>query len=265
MMKFRLTGNKLGKNLYHLYLKYKYGKFYKMMLETGGMINPRVYKQLYKEILDLPDLDIVEVGGASGSASIFIAKAMKESFKKNHLIVIEKCYGGTRTKFGDYQTNKAMILNNFRKFEVIDKIIPFLEELTYDNGILIKKYIRTNKISALIHDADGQIDRDFYLFWEMLIPGGLIVIDDYVNLPRFKEISEMYPAGGTKFLKTFHLLNQFKEWGLFEEKYRIGKTIFGAKPENADFKHFDTEVCNKILNEIEQKRIDFLNKDMNSI
>jgi predicted O-methyltransferase YrrM len=230
------------------------------MKESGGMINPRTYKKLYDEIYKLPDKDIVEVGGATGGASIFIAKAMKSSGKKSNLLVIEKCAGGSRTELGDYNKNKKLILDNFKRFNIREKITPFLEELTFEKGPLVKNFIKTDQISAIIHDADGRIDRDFSLFWELLMPEGLIVIDDYANIPVYKEISERYPAGGTKYLITYHLLNQFIEWGLFEEVFRIGKTIFGKKPKNASFDKFSLARCNEILEKIENQRIQHLKK-----
>lgn len=229
-------------------------RFYKLRKKTNGMLLPIVYKKLYKLCTQLPDLDIVEIGGATGAGSVSIAWALRDTQKRSNLIVVEKCEGGTRTDIGGYEDNLKLIQQHFASFKADEKIVLFPHELTFENGAEVLSLIQTPRIAAFIHDADGRIDRDFYLFWRCLQPGGLIVVDDYANEPKYKPISDRHPQGGAKSVITYRLLNQIMEWGLFQPTEQIGKTIFGIKPLVADFDRFDLAKCQSIIEEVHQER-----------
>lgn len=233
-------------------------KFYNLRQQTNGMLLPIVYKRIYQLCYDLPDLDIVEVGGATGATSIAIAWAIRDAKKNAKLVVVEKCQGGTRIDVGGYDENLRLIQQHFEDFGVREQLRMFPHELTFEKGKEVIDLIKTPKISAFIHDADGRVDRDFYLFWPLLEPGGLIIIDDYANKANYQPVSDRHPTGGAKSMITYRLLNQIIDWGLFQTTHKIGKTIFGIKPYNADFNRFDREVCQQIINTVEQERDDFL-------
>lgn len=243
------------KNAYLFYEKLINPRFYNLRKSTNGMLLPLVYKKIYNLHYQLPDLDIIEVGGATGAGSIAIAWALKEAKKHSKLIVVEKCKGGTRTDIGGYDENLKLIQSHFEQFGVHEQIILFPHELTFDNGKKATALVKSPEIAAFIHDADGRLDRDFFLFYPLLQPGGLIVIDDYANEAKYKPISERHPQGGAKSVITYRLLNQIIEWGLFETTHKIGKTIFGVKPLNADFSRLDLEKCRQIIKEVQQERI----------
>jgi predicted O-methyltransferase YrrM len=240
-------------------------KFYNLRKQTNGMLLPVVYKKIYKLCYDLPDLDIVEIGGATGAASIAIAWAIRDSNKSAKLIVVEKCEGGTRVDVGGYSENLQLIQKHFEDFAAYDQLHLFPHELTFANGKEVIDLIKTPNISAFIHDADGRVDRDFYLFWPLLQPGGLIIVDDYANEAKYQSVNERHPTGGAKSIITYRLLNQIIEWGLFQTTHKIGKTIFGIKPHNADFNRLDLEVCEQIIKGVEQERNDFLKRSGKSL
>lgn len=229
-------------------------KFYQLRQQTNGMLLPIVYKKIYKLCYDLPDFDIVEIGGATGAASIAIAWAIRDAKKSSKLIVVEKCQGGTRTDVGGYDDNLQLIQQHFTDFGVREQLCLFPHEVTFENGNEVIDLVKPPKISAFIHDADGRVDRDFYLFWPLLEPGGLIIVDDYANKASYKPVSDRHPTGGAKSMMTYRLLNKIIEWGLFKTTHKIGKTIFGIKPHDADFNRFDREVCQQIIKTIEQER-----------
>jgi predicted O-methyltransferase YrrM len=216
------------------------------------MLPAAVYHCLYDEVRRLPDLDIVEVGGASGAASVVISRAMIESGKTSRLVVVEKCEGGSRTPFGSRERNLARLQAHLDRFGARNVAI-FPEELTFENGAEVLSLLGTPEIGALVLDADGRIDRDFFHFWPRLCPGGLLVVDDAVELRDFRPRSPRHPDGGTKFLLTARLLQQFVRWGLFEPRRRVRNTLFGRKPEGADFSRFDRAVCERIVAEVEEE------------
>ncbi len=248
------------KKVYFFYEAVSNYRFFNLRKQTNGMLWPIVYKTIYEQCRQLPDLDIIEIGGATGAGSIALAWGMKESNKQSRLIVVEKCEGGTRSDVGGYTENLALIQEHFKQFDTGDKITLFPHELTFDNGHEVISLVNTKEIAALIHDADGRIDRDFFLFWNLLKPGGLIIVDDYANEPKYKPISERHPQGGTKSVMTYRLLNQMIQWGLFKTSKKIGKTIFGYKPADADYSRFDLEICNQIIENVQKERNEFLNK-----
>ncbi len=222
--------------------------------EARGMLSTVVYRELYDRVSQLPDLDVVEVGGASGAGSIVIATAMRDSKKRSRLIVAEKCEGGSRSEIGSYAENVELIQRNFRKFGVEDQVRLFPHELTLENADALLALGESPRIAALVLDADGRIDRDFQLFWERLLPGGLIVVDDYEDSAKYLPISERRPTGGMKKLIVYRLLNQLRAWGLIDRIEIQGTTVFGRKPPEADLARFDPEVCREILGGIERER-----------
>lgn len=228
-------------------------RFTEIRRETRGMLNPLVYRRLYKLAYRLPDLPIVEIGGAAGSASIALALGMKESGKRSKLIVVEKMEGGSRIRIGGYNENLEHVLGNFRRYGVEHMITLYPHTLTLENGHEVVA-LAGGKIAAFMHDADGRLDRDFALFWPILMEGGAIVIDDYGNRATFQPISPAHPQGGTKHVLTYRLLNQIMAWGLFVRDWRFRDTVFGHKPSNADFTRFDLQACGRIADQVERDR-----------
>jgi predicted O-methyltransferase YrrM len=226
----------IAQKAYHRYLRLRTPRFYKLKQQTNGMLNPMIYRKMYNLIYKLPDLDIVEIGGAAGSASIAMGLALKESGKSSHLLVIERCEGGSRVKYGGYQDNYKIITENFRRFDVEEKIILYPHEITLDTGKEAISFIKTTEIAAFLHDADGRLDRDFFLFWPLLRPGGLIIIDDYAKQGSYKHVI------------TYDLLNQIIEWKLFNPAFKIRNTIFGYKPFDSDIRRLDLHVCSQLIN-----------------
>lgn len=246
------------RTLYRAYLRTAHRRFFELKARTHGMLSPLVYRKLYLLARSLPDLDVVEIGGASGAGSIALALGMAESGKRSRLIVVEKLQGGSRARYGGYPENLNAITSNFREFGVEDRIVLFPHELTLQNGRDVLALITTPELAAFVHDADGRLDRDFRLFWPRLRPGGLIIVDDYADSAQFTSISEEHPQGGIKSKMTYRLLNQMIAWGLFTPCGIVGDTIFGQKPEDAEFARFDGKTCTRIIEEVKRERSEVL-------
>jgi predicted O-methyltransferase YrrM len=245
--------------VYHTYVRTAHRRFYDLKVRTRGMLSPMIYRRLYFLTRALPDLDIIEIGAASGAASIALALGLKESGKSARLIVVEKLQGGSRARYGGYRDNLDIIQSNFRRFGVEERIVLFPHELTFDNGKDVLALVTTSQIAGFIHDADGRLDRDFLLFWPHLQPGGLIVIDDYSNTAHYTPLSDEHPQGGIKSVMTYRLLNQMIAWGLFTPSGgTMGSTIFGRKPHHATFGRFDLETCTRIIDGIKRERCEAL-------
>lgn len=229
-------------------------RFVVLKLRTKGMLSPEIYSMYYEAAKRANDLDIVEVGGASGASGIAIALGMKRSGKKSNLIIVEKCEGGSRLSTGDYSENYAVLIKNITKYGVSGKVRLFPHYMSYKNGKEVVEMVETQQIGALIHDADGRVDRDFFFFYQLLTDQALIIIDDYENKSEYREISARYPDGGTKKITTYRLVQQMLDWGLLEIDAVEKGTLFGHKPNTADFSNFDRKECEHIVAKVMKER-----------
>ncbi len=213
-------------------------RFLALKLETNGLLPVEVYRHLYEEAKALPFGDVVEIGGAGGAASIALAWGLADGGSSSRVVVVEKCEGGSRDRYGDYATNLERLESHLRRYGVSDRVSLFTRRLTFENGADVLAEVRTPTLSALCCDADGRIHRDFHFFWPRLMPGGLIVVDDY------------HETHSRKHAVTWNLLNQLMEWGLFEPTKLVNATYFGRKPQHADFSAFDVDVCEALCERI---------------
>lgn len=253
MLALRKVGRGLARKARGAYHGLRYPRFQPIKERTDGLLTARAYSEIYRTALSGNDLDIIDIGAAGGGVSIACALAQRDRGWTSSVIAIEKCEGGSRTQIGDFQDNLMFLNDNLRHFGVHDRVRIFPQHLTDDNLDELMRLVRTPRIAGFVHDADGRIDRDFLLFWPRLVDGGFIIIDDYVFQRNFKPVSDRYPAGGTKKLLTYRLLNQFREWGLMQVDGRLGPVAFGHKPANGDFSSFDVGVCDRIRNEVQKE------------
>lgn len=75
-----------------------------------------------------------------------------------------------------------------------------------------------------MHDADGRIDREFDAFYDLLLPGGLVVIDDYQPATTAGS-----PRAVAKKMRTAALVGSFVEQGLIEPIEVVRNTLFARK------------------------------------
>jgi predicted O-methyltransferase YrrM len=233
-------------------------RFSRLKARTKGMLDSLTYKRIYKEARHLPDYPFVEVGAAAGSATIALAWAYKHTGKQSKIIAIEKFEGGSRIEHGDFDDNLSIFTSNLSRFGVSESVLLYSDHCRLADRQKIELLIDSEHISGFMHDADGRIDRDFELFWDKTIPGGLIIVDDYENKPNYKQYSARDPDGGAKLITTFKLLNILIKHGFFQPKLQMRGTIFGVKPPDATEKEIPTKEIAATLEEIEADRAVFL-------
>ena len=215
----------------------KYGRFLWMKLQTDGLLGTEHYEEIHRTFLSntVGDNDIVEVGGASGSASIAIAWALKEKQRQSKLIVVEKFEGGTRAQYGGFDENHQRFQDFTKRYGVADHIRLFPDYLTIENSQQVIDLVTSEKIGGLMLDADGHIHRDFLIFWDKLVDGAPIVIDDYD------------PDISVKHEITYHLVNRLVEWELIELRELIGGTFFGVKGKAESIDVLNMAECDAII------------------
>ena len=213
--------------------------FAELKTRTHGLLTNAAYRMLYQMVIKAPAGDAVEVGTAHGAATIVIARALKDSGRSGRVHSIDKIVGGSCDRFGSEEDNIAVIKRNFSLYGV-DDAISFYAELSDAAARLLPADI---SIGILMLDADGAIDRDFALFYNKIVPSGLIVIDDYDPGLVVKRLTNGDIFVDQKHLLTFHLVNHFVHHGLLSDVNVCGETVFARKPTNlksVSFKDFDT-------------------------
>ncbi len=204
--------------------------------KANGMLSIDVYREMYNVAQEAPqDSIILEIGTAHGAGTISLALG---ALDKNKVVSIDKITGGSRDKFGTLEENKSIITNNF-KFFGVEKIIDFYVGTSTE---IAPKLTENLKLSVLVIDADGAIDRDFELFYNKLLPGSTIIIDDYSNYVRIKKDKKITRID-QKFKLTHMLVTFLEQAQLLEKKKVIDDTYFGIKPKNqnhnVDFSQYD--------------------------
>ena len=204
--------------------------------KANGMLSIDVYEEMYNLAQKIDqNSTILEIGTAHGAGTISLALG---SQCKNKIISIDKISGGSRDKFGALEENKAIIENNFKHFGV-EKVIDFYVGTSSEVKLLLDENL---KLSMLVIDADGAIDRDFEFFYNNLLPGSPIIIDDYFNNVRIKKIKKTIRVD-QKFRLTFMLITFMEQSNLLNKIKVIDDTYFGIKPINqiddVDFSQYD--------------------------
>lgn len=189
-----------------------------MKTETAGMLPVEVYRALTNLVKRAPaGLDVIEVGGASGAATIAMAWGLRPSGGGHpRVVVVEKCEGGSRTSYGGWEENKARFERFVRRFGVDDRVVLYPHYLTLDRGPEVRALVRTGRLAGLMSDADGMVHRDLRLFGDLVDPKGFVVIDDY------------HPSRSPKHAVTFAVVNRLVEAGAFVPLDRIEDTLFGG-------------------------------------
>lgn len=197
--------------------------FHALKRYTNGMLSAEAYAGIYAAAQKTKKGDVLDIGTAHGAAAITAALGLPQG----KVITIDKIKGGSRDQYGDINANVSIILENFAKFGVAGKISFRLGDTQTISPLLPIDL----KIGMLIIDADGAIDRDFKLFYDRVLPGAYIIIDDYQ--PNFVRV---YDRGGgrisidQKRRLTALLAHYFEEKGFVERADVIGETYFGRKP-----------------------------------
>lgn len=143
---------------------------------ANGMLPQEVYQRLFAVTQDLEEGPIVEIGTAHAAATIAIGLGCK-AFAKTHPITTVDLFGGrfsSRRAYGDTDRNYQIVMQNLAQAGLTDLVTVF-KGSSVDFAASPQC---PQRLSMLMLDADGRIDRDFLLFYTKLPAGGLIVIDD---------------------------------------------------------------------------------------
>lgn len=218
---------------------------------TNGFLSPEIYYEIYRQSLQALEGDIIDIGPAQGGSSISLALAVKENQKLGHIYSIDRFRGSGALSDVDNIENNLKKLNENLMFYGLEK---------YDSAVVagrddIEKKTGNNKISVMFIDADGALDRDFRYFYNRIVSGGLVIIDDYekvLNLQAVRIFLKwrtqnqinvflenegidqlcMYAPLG-KHYTIYRFTEYFKEHGYINVIKNMDGTIFAIKPDTA--------------------------------
>jgi predicted O-methyltransferase YrrM len=193
---------------------------------ANGMLAPEVYRAIYETASAVQSGNALEVGTAHGAGTICMALGLETAGNPGRVITIDKIEGGSRDAFGSVEDNIKIIESNFARFGVADRIDLHVGSA----GEIASQLPQDLRLGLLMLDADGAIDRDFALFYNSLLPGAPIIIDDYK--PDFVRLYRNGRRVRTdqKRRLTALLVDYFEGQGLLERSQLINETWFGRKP-----------------------------------
>lgn len=203
------------------------------------MLDPMLYKIFYDLGRKNKNSIFLEIGGAHGAVSISVALGIKKNNGNGKIIVFEKCFDGSRSRYGNYNDNYKILTNNLKSYEVEKHINLIPEVLSDESYIKAKKILNNKKIDFLIIDADGLLHRDFSYFYENVENDGYIIIDDYDHTKQEKK----------KKWITCRIVDIFLKHNLVKKNYSFKDTLFMKKSSNTNWTSNIYTDCQKIIDE----------------
>ena len=194
-------------------------------LRCNGMLTADVYQRVFDTAFSAEGTTFIEVGTAHAAATVCLALGLKASGRTGTIYSFEKIVGGSRERFGGVDRNIKIIEDNLCHFGVRD----YVELVVGDVSETHSRVPAGQAIDLLMLDADGMIDRDVRLFYDLLQPACPIIIDDVADVTRLKAVGGRRYRVDQKLRLSYLLLQEILRHGLVEEGETIGATFFSRK------------------------------------
>lgn len=235
--------------------------FYRIKRVTNGMLSSELYREIYESAKAAKEGVFLDIGTGRGGSSISLALAIKNYKENSRLLCIDQFYQHRAKHPHRYtmeshplnciELNTQVYMSNLKLFGVED-VPELIVCKTTECGDRLPEH---SSSSFIFIDVDGCIDRDFGVFYNLLMPGATLIIDDcsecinshgrvyleeYRQLRTKKEKQEFIDEKDDFFLKrilgkhylTHLLVEYFLEKGFIEKEKIIGDTFFGKKRES---------------------------------
>jgi predicted O-methyltransferase YrrM len=123
---------------------------------------------------------ILEIGAFTGGATVMLARAMIRSHNKSPLVTIEPGGAHDHPLVGTDDILRDL-RQTLERYDIANHV-TIVEGMSGHPPVtaLALAALNGHKIGLVFIDADGQVERDFDLYREYLVPGAFVVIDDYV-------------------------------------------------------------------------------------
>ncbi len=223
---------------------------------------------------------VVDIGPAQGGSTISLGLAAKDSRRKGKIYSIDVFQKSAALKsYDNVEENVVNLYENVEHYGLKDFVE--VRVVGRDDTMLTKE---TEPVSVLFIDADGAIDRDFEAFYNRLLPGAGIIIDDCENLinlqakTRFlkwqtkmqeecflkslglSDLESYTPLG--KQYTTYQFVSYLKKNGYIEETKNMNGTIFARKPAAAPVFNENTKKEMKKIRQVIVEEFEIRHKKM---
>ncbi|WP_095090567.1 class I SAM-dependent methyltransferase [Mesorhizobium sophorae] len=209
---------------------------------TAGMLKSDVYKAIYEAAVNVKEGIYVDIGPAQGGSTISIALGRRAAGRQDLIYTADVFTGSNALKTSDVNTNVSVLKDNLAAFGVGDGInIIIVGQQDIETSIP-----KDASIGLLFIDADGALDRDFEQFYDRIIPGGFVILDDcedkaiekyvqyppdrlekYVKSKGAKKIRDLTPFG--KHYTVYKFTKNLVSLGLMKEIKTVNNTVFLRK------------------------------------
>jgi len=225
-------------------------------------MEPDTYVELYRLASSVPRGDILDVGVGQGATTIAYALGLRHGRVYAVDQFLQKRSGPHRYSSQSnpedaVERNVEVFRSHLRQYGVADRVTEIVG--TTDE---VADKVPSRSLGLLSIDVDGHIDRDLGHFYDIVLPSGHIVIDDYrdsVNshgrklIERFKgrpesDVKAFVESAGWhqrrrllgKHILTFRLANVIAQLGAIELHRVIGRsTAVFRKTSEEHWEKFD--------------------------
>jgi predicted O-methyltransferase YrrM len=208
------------------------------------MLSAQVYAKIYEFAKAAPKGSFVEVGAAHGAATVSLAWALSDRSSDEVVYSFEKIVGGSREKFGSFDENKNILSSNIEAFGMEERVRFAFGDVRNDHAIVPQD----ETISLMMLDADGRLDRDFALFFDQLVPGSAVIIDDVSPNVRVKCLKKTFEIHNLRIDQkhriTHLLIDLFEKEGLIAGDL-CESTYFGVKQSGASYARVAPQVIER--------------------
>lgn len=116
-----------------------------------------------------------------GGCAISFARGLQDSKKNSKVIAVDDCVTSPGGQYKDKGREWIIstVHKHFESYGVGDKIQLWPHPLNSDTVKDLKDLIGQNNLSAVFIDASGNLSNELAPFYDMIIPGGFVIVDDY--------------------------------------------------------------------------------------
>lgn len=197
---------------------------YQVKKRCLGMMPPSVYERIYEEALKAPTTTFVEVGTRYAAATVALALGLKDSGRPGRIYTFDNFASSFHAELG-MEENEHIVRRNLAFFGVED-----LVEITVGPVEETSRVVPASAdIGIMLLDADGALDRDVGIFYDRMVPGGTMIIDDIGDKVRVKRLKLGYYRMNQKMRLAYNLLQLLIEKKLISPGEITHATYFGKK------------------------------------
>lgn len=245
--------------------------------KTKGYLSPDVYEEIFKAAKNAPEGAVIDIGPAQGGSTVSLTLGRREAGFVPKIYSLDMFRKSKALRYWEETDKNIEVLRaNLEHYGIADfvKIIAVGDKDPRDA-------IGDQPVSVMFIDADGALDRDFSLYYQQVVPGGAIILDDvkdvynkhvnkYLSFNDEAEAKYVRTKGASSMRALVPLGKEYTTWkfskalidrGFLFPVKTVGSTFFTGKPFDPSLNErfqreigFFDEVRDEIYREYLQKK-----------